>query len=125
MNQNPIAAAEKIRARYTETPKTDVDALRALDRRVRRPATVLAYLFGSVSSLVMGLGMCFSMDVIPAGKYCGVTVSEDMMIPGLIIGTVGLAACALTYPLYRGILNARRRKYRGEVLALSDKVMGK
>ena len=125
MNQNPTAAAEKIRARYTEIPKTDVEALRELDRRVRRPASVFAWLFGSVSSLVMGLGMCFSMNVIPAGNYYGITVSEDMMLPGMLIGTLGMAACALAYPLYKGILNARRRKYRGEVLALSDRIMGK
>ena len=65
------------------------------------------------------------MNVIPAGNYYGITVSEDMMLPGMLIGTLGMAACALAYPLYKGILNARRRKYRGEVLALSDRIMGK
>lgn len=125
MNQNPTAAAEKIRARYTEAPKSDIQTLRELDRRVRRPASVFAYLFGSVASLVMGVGMCFSMDIIPAGNYCGITVSEDMMIPGIIVGSLGLAACSLAYPLYKGILNARRRKYAKEVLTLSDKIMGK
>ena len=123
--QNNTAAAEKIRARYTDAPKSDMDTLKELDRRVRRPAAVFAYIFGSVASLVLGTGMCFAMDVIPAGSYRGITVSEDMMIPGIIIGTLGIGACALTYPLYKGILNARRRKHRQEVLALSDRIMGK
>ena len=73
--QNNTAAAEKIRARYTDAPKSDMDALKELDRRVRRPAATFAYIFGSVASLVMGTGMCFAMNVIPAGNYCGITVS--------------------------------------------------
>ena len=40
--QNNTAAAERIRARYTDTPKSDMDALKALDRRVRRPAATFA-----------------------------------------------------------------------------------
>ena len=53
-NLNPAVAAEKIRARYVEAPKTDLDTLRELDRRVHRPAATFAYIFGSVASLVMG-----------------------------------------------------------------------
>ena len=121
--QNNTATAEKIRARYTDAPKSDMDALKALDRRVRRPAATFAYIFGSVASLVMGTGMCFAMNVIPAGNYCGITVSEDMMIPGIIIGTLGIVACALTYPLYKGIRNARRRKYASRILTLTDKIL--
>ena len=121
--QNNVTAAEKIRARYTQAPKSDMDALKELDRRVRRPAAVFAYIFGSVSALVMGTGMCFAMNVIPAGNYCGITVSEDMMIPGIIIGALGIGACALTYPLYKGIRNARRRKYASRILTLTDKIL--
>ena len=53
----------------------------------------------------------------------GITVSEDMMIPGIIIGTLGIVACALTYPLYKGIRNARRRKYASRILTLTDKIL--
>lgn len=121
--QNNITTAEKIRARYTEAPKSDMDTLKELDRRVRRPAATFAYIFGSVASLVMGTGMCFAMDVIPAGNYWGITVSEDMMIPGIVIGALGIAACSLAYPLYKGIRNARRRKYAGQILDLTDKIL--
>jgi hypothetical protein len=124
-NLNPAAAAEKIRARYVEAPKTDLDTLRELDRRVRRPAATFAYIFGSVASLVMGTGMCFAMNVIPAGSYRGITVGEDMMIPGIIIGTLGMTAAALAYPLYKGILEARRRKYAGRVVELSERILGR
>lgn len=113
----------KIRSQYMGQPSTELDALRALDKRVRRPATVFAYIFGTISSLVMGAGMSFAMNVIEPGTYFGITVGEDMMIPGIIIGLFGILACVLTYPLYKAILGARRARYAPEIMALSEQAL--
>lgn len=121
--ENQKNVAQKISAKYQKSPVSPLDELRAVDRRVNRPAAVFAYIFGSVSALVLGTGMCFAMDVIEAGTYYGITVGENMMLPGIIIGLGGMLACLLTHPLYKGILNSRRRKYAKTVLELSDRIM--
>ena len=43
---------QKIRTQYTEKENTEFDALRKLDAKVKRPANVFAYTFGSISALI-------------------------------------------------------------------------
>ena len=43
---------------------TELDALRALDARVKRPANVFAYAFGSVSAIIMGAGMSLAPEIL-------------------------------------------------------------
>ena len=38
---------EKIRSQYTEAGHTDLDALKALDAKARRPANRFGYIYGS------------------------------------------------------------------------------
>ena len=45
---------QKIRTQYTEKEHTDLDALKALDAKVKRPAGIFAYIFGSISAIIMG-----------------------------------------------------------------------
>ena len=109
---------QKIRTQYVEKQPSELDELRALDARVKRPANVFAYVFGSVSAIVMGAGMSLVMTDI--GAYIGM---NNTMIPGIIIGVIGLGMALLTYPIHKGILNSRKKKYGGEILRLSDKIM--
>lgn len=104
---------EKIRSEYTEQARTPsaLDELRTLDRRVARPATVLAYTLGTVATLVFGTGMCLAMQVI-----------GNAMLPGIALGLVGLAAVVLNYPLYKKILNARRRAFAPQIMALCEQL---
>ena len=119
MNRNDQQfMAQKIRAQYMEKQATELDALRELDAKVKRPANVFAYIFGSVSAIVMGTGMSLVMTDIAAQLGLG-----DMMIPGIAIGIVGMALAIVNYPIYKGILNSRKKKYGAEVLALSEKIM--
>lgn len=76
---------QKIRTQYIEKEHTQVDALRELDAKVRRPANVFAYLFGSISALIMGAGMSLIMTDI--GSIINV---ENTMVTGIVIGIVGL-----------------------------------
>ena len=57
MNKNDQQfMAQKNRTQYMEKEFTELDALRALDARVKRPANVFAYAFGSISAIIMGAG---------------------------------------------------------------------
>jgi len=38
---------------------------------------------------------------------------------------VGMVMALLNYPIYKGILGSRKKKYGAEILKLSDKIMNK
>lgn len=109
---------QKIRTQYTQKEHTELDALKKLDSKVKLPANIFAYSFGTLSALVMGSGMSLIMTDI--SDIIGMTAP---MLPGLAIGIVGLVMVIVNYPLYRLILNSRRKKYAEEMIALSDKIM--
>lgn len=121
MNKNDKEfLVQKIRTQYTEKEYTQLDALKELDAKVKRPANIFAYTFGSVGAIIMGSGMSLVMTDI--GQSIGL---EKVMLPGIVIGVIGLLMAIATYPLYKKILLARRRKYAGQIQELSDKIMAK
>ena len=121
MNRNDQQfMAQKIRTQYMEKTPSELDALRELDAKVKRPANVFAYTFGSISAIVMGAGMSLVMTDI--GATLGIA---SALIPGIVIGALGLGMALLTYPMYKKILDRRKEKYGAEILALSDKIMNK
>ncbi len=107
---------EKIRASYAEKKTTKFDELKELDRKVKRPAEIFAYVFGSVSSLVLGTGMCLAMKVI------GSSLSFAMPL-GIGIGILGIALVSVNYPIYKRILNKRKNKYSKQIFELSDSLL--
>ena len=119
MNRNDQQfMAQKIRTQYMEKTPSELDTLRELDTKVKRPANVFAYTFGSISAVIMGAGMSLVMTDI--GAVIGIT---SALVPGILVGVVGLGMALLTYPIYKSILNSRKKKYGAEILALSDKIM--
>ena len=121
MNRNDQQfMAQRIRTQYMEKTPSELDALRELDSKVKRPANAFAYTFGSISAVVMGAGMSLVMTDI--GAIIGIT---SALVPGIAIGALGLGMALLTYPMYKRILNARKKKYAAEILTLSDKIMNK
>lgn len=124
MNKNEQEfLVQKIRTQYTEKENTQLDALKALDKKVKKPANIFAYTFGVIGSLVLGSGMSLAMNVIEPGTYFGITISENMMLPGIIIGILGIVMVSINYPIYKRILNSRRNKYAGKIIALSDEIL--
>lgn len=119
MNKNDQEfLVQKIRSQYTEKESTELDALRELDAKVKRPANVFAYVFGSISTIIMGAGMRLVMTDI--GATVGIS---DSMLPGIIIGIAGMFMAIINYPIYKGILGARRKKFADKIIAISDKIM--
>ena len=121
MNRNDQEfLVQKIRSQYTEKESTELDALRELDAKVKRPANVFSYVFGSISAIIMGAGMSLVMTDI--GATIGIA---DPMIPSIAIGIVGMLMAIINYPIYKRIMSSRRKKYADKIVKLSDKIMSK
>lgn len=117
INNEQEYLVQKIRTQYTEKQHTELDELRALDRKVKAPANTFAYAFGTLSALIMGCGMSLIMTDI--GQTIGMMSS---MTPGIVIGLVGMAMAIVNYPIYKGILTGRRKKYAQQIISLSDRI---
>lgn len=119
MNKNDQEfLVQKIRTQYTEKEHTQLDALKELDAKVKRPATVFAYIFGTISAIIMGCGMSLVMTDI--GTQFGMA---ETMVPGIVIGVVGMLLAILNYPIHNSILASRKKKYADQIISLSDKLM--
>lgn len=117
-NNDQQFIAQKIRTQYMEKESTELDELKLMDAKVKRPANIFAYIFGSVSALVMGSGMSLTMTNI--GEKIGI---ENAMMSGIVIGVIGMFMAIINYPVYKKVLNSRKQKYADEILALSEKIM--
>ena len=109
-----IKTIERIRASYSQKEITKLDELKMLDKKVKRPAQIFAYVYGSLSSLVLGTGMCFAMQVI----------GSSMML-GIGIGIIGIVLTLTTYPIFKAILKKRKNKYATQIFELSDSLLNK
>ena len=118
INKEQEFLVQKIRTQYTEKQHTELDELKALDAKVKRPANVFAYTYGSLGAIVMGAGMSLVMTEI--GAMIGLA---SAMLPGIAVGVVGMGMALSTYPIYKSMLSSRRKKYAAEIMKRSDKIM--
>lgn len=109
---------ETIRSQYTEKKYTELDELKALDKKVKKPAKIFASVFGTLSVLIMGSGM--SLIMTDMGSKLGMS---EPLFWGIVIGVIGLLMAILTYPLYKKLLNCRRKKYAETIIALSNHLL--
>ena len=109
---------QKIRTQYTEKQHTELDELKALDAKVKKPANVFAYTYGCVGAVIMGAGMSLVMTEI--GAIIGLA---SAMVPGIVVGVVGMGMALSTYPIYKKILNSRKKKFAPQIMELSEKLM--
>ncbi len=100
-----------IREKYLLKEMTKLDRLRALDAGVTRRGTAVSLVHGVLYSLILGLGM--SCCMVWAGK---------LFLPGIMIGCVGLAGVAATYPIYTHIVKQDRAKIAPEILRLTEEL---
>ena len=117
-NNDQEFLVQKIRTQYTVTKHTELDELKALDAKVKGPANTFAYVYGSVSAIIMGAGMSLVMTEI--GQIVGLA---NPMVSGIMIGVVGLGLALSTYPIHKKMLDSRKKKYAPEILKLSEKIM--
>lgn len=118
MNEKEENSVNKIRESYA--PKTvtvtKYEEIIALDKRVKRPAKIFSYIFGTAGALILGTGMCLAMGVIGA--------SLSFAFPlGIGIGCAGIIICSINYPIYKGMVKAGKKKYGEKILKLSDEFL--
>ena len=109
---------QKIRIQYIEKETSDLDELRNLDAKVKRPAIIFAYVLGCVSAIVMGTGM--SLIMTDVGSFVGL---KETLIPGIVIGIMGMLMAIINYPIYKIILNSRKKKFAAQIIKLRDDLM--
>ena len=107
---------EKIRSQYTQAEYTELDALKALDAKVKRPANVFGFTWGGIGTIVMGAGM--SLVMTDLGTMLGMT---ETLVPGIAVGLAGMVMALTAYPIYKKILNFRKKKYTSQILELSER----
>ena len=106
--------AESIAKEYAPKEHSKIIALRKLDKKAKRPATVFTYIWGAISSLVLGTGMCLAMQIIGSGM-------RDMII-GIIVGIIGMIGCGVNYPIYKKMLENGKKKYAFEIVELAREI---
>ena len=117
MNTDKIYA-EQLANEYAPKDTSKITALRKLDARAKRPATVFTYTFGIIAALAMGVGMCLSMKVIGSG-------TTAMFVIGVIIGIIGLIGMGANYPIYKKLLECGKKKYAFEIVELAKEISDK
>ena len=66
-------------------------------------------------ALVLGVGMCLSMQVLGDGS----TVS---FVLGIIIGLVGIVGVSVNYPIYKKLLENGKKKYAFDIIELAKQI---
>ena len=104
---------KRIREKYTAPTQEEdkMERLRRLDQSVTKPGTIVSLTIGIISTLIFGFGMSCTM------------VWEGLMIPGIIIGVVGMIGVIAAYPIYNFITKKQREKLAPEIMRLSDELM--
>lgn len=101
-----------IREKYQPREESKLERLRKLDESVTRPGAVVALAVGIVSILILGIGMSMTM-----------VWEEQLFVPGIIIGVIGILGVSAAYPLYSGITKSRRKKLAPEIIRLTEELM--
>lgn len=113
MNTDKIYA-EQLANEYAPKDASKVIALRKLDAKAKKPATVFAYTFGIIGTLVMGVGMCLSMEVIGSGTA--------MFVLGIVIGIIGMLCVGVNYPIYKRLMAKGKQKYAFDIIQLAKEI---
>lgn len=109
----------RIREKYApeKKEKSSFERLKELDSAVDRRAGIWALAVGIIGTLIMGTGMSMALtNLFPA-------LGVLNMVIGTAVGVVGIAICALAYPLYRFIQKRERARVAPEILRISEELL--
>ena len=101
----------RIRRKYISQEETTLEKVKKLDNSVTEKATIISISLGTMSTLVLGVGMCCCM------------VWTQLFVLGIIIGLLGIAGICSAFPAYKYILKREREKIAPQILALTDEEM--
>lgn len=102
-----------IRDKYLpkEQKEDKMEQLRRLDQGTTKKGTIISITIGVIGCLLLGVGMC-----------CTMVWMENLFIPGVIIGIIGIAVLVAAYPLYIRITKKEREKIAPQILKLTDEL---
>lgn len=103
---------KQIRQKYLRPEENKMEQLRKLDESVSKKGMAVSLVIGTISVLVLGIGMC-----------CTMVWADTLFIPGIGIGILGMAGIGLTFPLYRRITKKQREKLAPKIMELTDELM--
>lgn len=106
------AEVRRIREKYLPPEEDKMALLRKLDRRATDKATTCALIVGTIFSLLLGGGMSLCM-----------VWGDRWMVMGIVLGVIGMAGCALAYPLYLRITRRERERVAPQILKLTEELM--
>ena len=107
-----------IRRKYQTPTEDKMEQLRKLHHSATQKAQLWALVLGILGALVMGSGMSLVMTDI--GAQLGMS---ETMVPGIVIGMIGMLPVALAYPTYNRVLKRERARIAPEILRLSDELL--
>lgn len=110
------AEINAIRQKYLLKEESKLDELKKLDYKVQTSGYTEALSVGIVSTLIFGLGMSLSMQVIGSGTA--------LKVLGIIIGIIGMVGMAFAYPVYRKVYEKTKEKYVPRILELTEELSG-
>lgn len=102
---------KRIRQKYLPREEDKMEQLRRLDNSATQSGTAISLAVGILSALIMGTGMSLVM------------VWPSYMVPGIVIGIVGMIGVGLAFPLYQRIIKKQREKLAPEIKRLSDELL--
>ena len=107
-----------IRKKYLPKEEDKMAQLRRLDASVYRKGTVVSLVIGIIGALIMGAGMSLVMTEI--GSVIGIS---NPLVPGIVIGVVGMIGVCLAYPVYQAVTKHERERIAPEIIRLSDELL--
>lgn len=106
------AEIKKIREKYLPKNESEnkLERIRKLDKSAETPAVIISLVMGITGTLLLGIGMCFTM------------VWKDFFILGIVVGIIGIAVLSFAYPIYKRTLQKGREKVAPEILKLTEEL---
>lgn len=102
---------QNIRKRYLPKEEDKMEQLRRLDQGTTKKGRILSITLGVIGCLLLGVGMC-----------CTMVWMEQLFIPGIIIGLIGIGAVIAAYPLYTRVTRKEREKVAPQILQLTEEL---
>ena len=104
---------EKIKSKYIQKEESKMEKLIRLDKKAERPGTIASMVLGLVGTLILGVGMCFTLVW---------NTSIEIFIAGIVIGILGMVIAGFAYPTYKRVTKKERAKIADEIITLSNEL---
>ena len=103
---------KKIREKYMPKVESPIEKLHRLDESCAQKGTALSLVTGTISALILGVGMC-----------CCMVWGGLLFVPGIVIGMIGMFGVGAAYPIYNKVTQKERQRIAPEILQLTDELL--